>query len=164
MNTHAPIRRVLLALLALVLPAVASAQTRDTEPYDIVVTADAAPLRAGDFEHFYKVAELPEGTILTVRGESEAWRRVDYPAGVHVAVRADEADLDGSVVRLTKPSRLRALNLTAGLAGSWKSAMPAPLPEGTTLTFDPRADTVRVRYVAGDDAEVLYDETITPDT
>jgi alkaline phosphatase D len=34
----------------------------------------------------------------------------------------------------------------------------------TTLTFDPRADTVRVRYVAGNDGEVLFDETITPET
>ena len=131
------VRRAVAALATIgvlsVATAPAAAQVTDVEPYTVAVTRDAAPLRSGDLERFYKVAELPQGTILTVTGESQAWRRVEYPAGIHVALRADEAERDGNTVRLTKPAKLRALNLTAGLAGSWKSVLRTPLPEGTTL-------------------------------
>ena len=130
--TAALLRAGLASIVALA-AAPAAAQVTDVEPYTVAVTRDAAPLRSGDLERFYKVAELPQGTILTVTGESQAWRRVEYPAGIHVALRADEAERDGNTVRLTKPAKLRALNLTAGLAGSWKSVLRTPLPEGTTL-------------------------------
>jgi len=106
----------------------------------VIVTREAAPLRAKDFERAYAVATLPKGTPLRVVGdgnEDQRWFRVHYPKKVGVLVEAADASptSDDSAVVLSAPSRLKALHEAQGLHGSWATALPKPLPEGTRLTL-----------------------------
>lgn len=113
----------------------ARAQVTNVAPYYANVQADKAPLRSGAGERFYSVANLPAGTILIVDGENQGWSRVLYPASTPAFVRAEDASLDGTTVKLTTDSRLRAASLVHGYAGSWQVLVDNALPAGAALTL-----------------------------
>jgi hypothetical protein len=105
---------------------------KNVDPY-LVTVVTATALRAGHETQAYKVADLTPGTILRVDGETATRLRVTYPANVPAFVRAGESTLDGTSVRLTTASLLRAPNAASIVNGSWKPLLTTPLPEGTTL-------------------------------
>lgn len=111
------------------------AQVQPVAPYYAVVSAPDTVLRCGDWEKLYAIAKLKEGQVVRVDGESAEWCRVSYPAGVGAFVDGEfaSATADGTVVRLTQPTKLKAANLSAGLRGSWKPVLEEALPAGTEL-------------------------------
>lgn len=127
-------------------PAIAQRATdlRDESPRWVVITTDDTPLRCGDRDRYYAVAELEAGTLLISDGSSDEWTRVRYPDTVHPFVPMNDAEVIGErTVQLTEPSGLRSPSLIMGPAGSWRSAIDPPLPAGTRL---------RVAEPATDDA------------
>jgi hypothetical protein len=101
-------------------------------PKWVVVTEDATPLRCGDLDRFYAVAELASGTILRQDGTSDRWARVEYPSTVALLIPANEGSVvNNEFVELTRESGLRAPSLLSGVAGSWRSVYEAKLPAGT---------------------------------
>lgn len=100
-----------------------------------VVAADNLLMRSGDAYSFYPVAALKAGTVLEVDGERGGYLRVHYPAGNRALVKADEATVDGGKVKLSRPSALQALNMTAGPRASWNPLLERPLPPGTELVL-----------------------------
>ena len=127
----------LAAVLALLLaPAAAVAQTRDVQPYYIVVTADDTLLRAGDLRSYYPIATIQPGSVLRVTGEGERWLRVEYPRGLHALVRADHATLDptSGMVTLSRSGALKALSDTRyGVDGSFRDVQGPDTPATTRL-------------------------------
>ncbi|MEQ8769509.1 MAG: hypothetical protein RIB60_03255 [Phycisphaerales bacterium] len=124
------------ALGTLATPATAqrSSDMRDESPRWIAVKSDATPLRCGDRERYYAVAELDAGTLLVADGSSDQWIRVRYPESVHPFVPSDDARvIDARTIELTEASGLRSPSLIMGPAGSWRSAIDPPLPSGTRL-------------------------------
>jgi hypothetical protein len=117
------------------LSSTASAQVLRVSPWHAVVNVDEALLRCGNGDLMYPVATLRRGQVLRVDGEGQGWARVSYPAGTAAFVPADsiQVDLATRTATLTKPSRLKAANLTTGLRGSWKDVLDQPLPAGTRL-------------------------------
>ena len=120
------------ALVVAALAPAAVAQIKRVEPY-FVVTTERGSLRCGDGELFYKIGDVAPGLTLMVDGESATHLQVIYPPTLSVGVRAEDTELQGGVLKLVKPSKLKALNLASGWSGSWKSASPAEVPAGTTL-------------------------------
>ncbi len=98
-----------------------------------VVTTEKANLRCGDGELFYKVAEVPAGTVLQLDGEGQAWSRVAYPSSATVYVKAEDVEVQGGIAKLTHTSKLKAANLASGWSGSWKALLASELPGGTQL-------------------------------
>jgi len=144
------VNRSFLALCGAVLMCTAqrvSAQVSEVEPYFAVITQDATPMRCGDMDRFYKVAELDAGRIVKVIGESRAWARAEYPTGMTAFVRADEGSAEGTAVVLTRASKLRAANL-AGPSGSWKPLLNERLAEGARLDL--------IENVTGRDGSVFF--------
>lgn len=124
---------------------VASAQVLKVQPWHAVVTEDNAALRCGSGDLMYPVFTLKRGMVLRVDGEGQGWARVSYPAGSAVFVPADFVRVDAAsrIATLTKPSRLKAMNLTTGLRGSWKDVLDQPLAAGTRvmlLDAEPMSD------------------------
>ncbi|MEM1329032.1 MAG: hypothetical protein AAGG07_00580 [Planctomycetota bacterium] len=124
-----------LASTALVAAAASTSAAQNATPYTATVIEDALPLRCGDMDRFYAVAELPRGTVLTVVSEVGNWAEVRYPSDLGAFVSSAEVRLsdDGSAVRLERASRLRAAHMTAGPTGSWKPLLNDPVPAGTVL-------------------------------
>jgi hypothetical protein len=131
------------ALAAAVLsgaPALAQSQGQvaSVEPYYVVTTSGEGVLRCGNLDTFYIIGNLKPGQVLLVDGESENWKRVAYPAGVHAFAPTEDVQIsgDGRTATLTRPSNLKAANSgRPGLKGSWKNVFdPTPLPVGTKLT------------------------------
>lgn len=110
----------------------ALAQVTQVEPYYVVAT-EKVSLRCGEGELFYRVGEVPAGTMLLLDGESTAWSRIMYPTGVHAFIRAEEVDEVNASALKIKPSKLKAVNLATGWSGSWKALLATPLPSGTSL-------------------------------
>jgi len=136
---RAPITPILALFLAAAAPAVA--QVQEVQPFYAVVTSEKATLRCGDNDRFYKVGEAEAGLILLVDGEGQSWSRVSYPANLSAFVRVEDVEITGPTVRLTQASKLKAANVVAGYAGSWKSLMTGALPVGTTLkVIEPAKD------------------------
>lgn len=123
----------LLSLAAFVVPAVALAQVQNVTPYYAVVTQDRAPIHSSDSERFYRVAEMPSGTVVVVDGEAGGWSRVSYPGGLGAFVRSMDVSVQGETATLSVASRLKAANAAQGYDGSYKALFDAPLPVGTTL-------------------------------
>lgn len=123
-------------------PALAQAPAmQSVTPYFVVVTGDKTPLRCAEADSAYAVAELTSGQVLHVDGERGSVLRVVYPPKVTAFVRAEEATIEGSTVKLSKDSRLRAANVVAGFAGSWKMLLDTPLTGGTPLKLiEPSVD------------------------
>ena len=139
--------RMVAVACAVVLAQGVQAQIEEVEPYYAAVARDATPMRCGDMDRFYPVAEFRAGRLLRVVGESKLWALVDYPRGLSAFVRADEGELRGRTVVLMKDSKLRAANL-AGPTGSWKPLLAERLPEGATLDL--------IERVEGRDGAVFY--------
>jgi hypothetical protein len=116
----------------------ALAQAQRVEPYVVAVTATEVPIRCGDSTLYYPVATSKAGDLLLVDGETTGWLRVAYPQGIDCFVPADEVATptqEGGVLttRLTKPSKLKAPNASAGVKGSYFHVYDAELPVGTLL-------------------------------
>lgn len=135
-------------------PSDAVAQVEAVAPYSVVTTANDASLRCGDSGTYYVVAGLKSGTVLKVDGQSSGFLRVAYPAGSRALVPADEGNPDptGKVVKLTKPSRLKAAN-AAIARNSWNSLLDRDLNPGTELSL---IDTIK-----NDDGKATY-YAVTP--
>lgn len=133
----APMTAISLAAVA-GLASVAPAQVKDAAPYWAVVTADNAPLRSGEIQGAYRVAELPKGQVVRVDGESGNMARVLYPAKITVFLKISDSpqppqvDTAAGTVRLAQATKLRAAN-AAGFEPSWMLLRKEPYPEGTTL-------------------------------
>ncbi|MCC6677169.1 MAG: hypothetical protein IT436_08495 [Phycisphaerales bacterium] len=138
------------------LPTTASAQVKDVAPYHAVVTGDATPLRCADITGAYRVAELAKGQVVIVDGESPDWSRVAYPPKTGAFVRIEESQLDGSTVKLTQPSKLRAANAVSGFGASWKSLLNEPLAAGASLKL--------IETVKADDGTVQGYRVVAPDS
>lgn len=149
---------VVASIVSLLAPLVARAQTTPVPEYHVAVAADATPLRSGDLDYYYKVAELPAGRVLVVDAEGGGWARVHYPTDVPVVVLAsDVGPTDGKTVTLAKSSALKSRHLTAGFAQSWQRAVPrgSELPAGTTLTV--------VESIRGEDGKVAAYAVLAPE-
>jgi hypothetical protein len=123
---------VLLAAVSL-----ARAQVQPVTGYYVVVTGDETPLRSGEGELLYPVAKLSKGTLLRVDGTGKGFLRVAYPTGTACFVPADSVQVDAAAksASVTKPTRLKAFNMTTGFKGSWKDVLDQPLTAGTKLTL-----------------------------
>ncbi|MEM1183842.1 MAG: hypothetical protein AAGI53_02465 [Planctomycetota bacterium] len=138
---------IMIFALVLLTPGRALAQSGDTieavEARWVIVIADDTPLRCGDFERFYPVAGLEEGTPLRLDGQSDEWARVVYPETLAALVSDLDARPGGNdpsgrpLVVLERPSKLRAANISpnVGVAGSWRSVFKSALPVGTALVM-----------------------------
>lgn len=129
-----PVSVVAFSAFVLLSPAV-QAQVANVQPYFAAVTTDKTPLRCFHTETSYPVAELSAGMVVRVDGEGTAWARVTYPAKGTAFVLAEDARVDGAVLRTTNATKLRAANMVAGFDGSWKGLLETPLPVGTSLTL-----------------------------
>lgn len=136
-STTTTLALALAAMLATLLaPKAAQAQTRDVQPYYVVVTAEDALLRSGDLRSYYPIATLQQGSVLRVTGEGERWLRVEYPRGLHALVRADHATLDQAtgIVTLSRSGALKALSDTRyGVDGSFRDVQGPETPATTRL-------------------------------
>jgi hypothetical protein len=115
--------------------AFAQAGMKSIDPQVMVVTADAAQLRAGNSSFSYSVAVAKAGTMLRVDGDDGTWLRVSYPAGSRALATADDLvnPTPGQPARLKKPSRLLALNSEVGPRGSFMPLLATDLPPDTTI-------------------------------
>lgn len=121
------------ALVACSMPAFA--QVKAVSPYYAVVTQNSTNLRAGGSERFYSVLALTQGQVVVVDGEGEGWNRVVYPPSMSAFIRAEDAALEGTTVKLTKESRLRAASAIQGWSGSWQPLLETAMPSGAALTL-----------------------------
>lgn len=144
------------APLALVAPAYA--QISDVTPYFAVVSADDALLRSGDRDLLYPVAKLTRGQILRVDGQGPTWVRVSYPPATSVLIPADSVQLDasGKTAVVTKPSRLKAANMTIGARGSWKDVLDQPMAAGAKVSV--------IQAEAGADGKPAWYRIVPPDS
>lgn len=144
--THRPKRRTATTLAAAILAlwgvhapiqtALAQPEQQpETQTTWVAVAKDDEPLRCGDQDIYYTLANLPQGTILSATGTSAQYTTVRYPADLGAFVPADEAQAIGSGdrIRLITESRLRAASLLRGLEGSWSPVFTTPLPTNTEL-------------------------------
>lgn len=115
--------------------AFAQAGMKAVDPQVMVVTADAAQLRAGNSSFSYSVAVVKAGTMLRVDGDDGTWLRVSYPAGSRALATADDLvnPAPGQPARLKKPSRLLALNSEVGPRGSFMPLLATDLPPDTSI-------------------------------
>lgn len=115
----------------------AAQQVQNVPGYFAVVTGEDAMLRSGPGDFHYPIAKLPKSELLRVDGEAGAWARVAYPAGAAAFVPAEsfQPDATGRAGAISRPSNLKAVNLTTGPRGSWQNVLGAPLPAGTKLAL-----------------------------
>ncbi len=111
-----------------------SMNTQDGTTLKMVIAADT-PLRCGDQDVFYTIAELSADLPLQTIGKSGAYTQVVLPRSIGAFVPASEADVSANkkTVTLTTSSSLRAPSHLLGLSGSWKAIYTTALPSGTTL-------------------------------
>ncbi len=129
-------RTALVSSVALV--AAAWGQVAPVSPaYFALVNADDAMMRCGSDDNFYPIAKLARGQLLRVDGEGGGWSRISYPAGTSAFIGADsfQPDATGKTGTVTKPNKLKALNLTTGLKGSWSPVLDTPIAAGTKLAI-----------------------------
>jgi uncharacterized protein YgiM (DUF1202 family) len=138
-------------------PAPVAAPATSAGLFSVTVTRDDLPLRSGPATLHYPVANLKAGTVLRVDGDESGYFRVAYPAGLRAFVRAEELTVDasGKTAKLQRPSRLRAVNMTAGDRGSWYPLLERDLPAGTELTV---LDTIK-----GEDGKPVMFAVAAPD-
>lgn len=113
----------------------ASAQVQAAEPYWATIQNDKVPVRCYFTDTSYSVAELPKGFVVRVDAEGSLYARIAYPAKMTAFVQAEHGKVEGSVVKLTQASRLRAASTIAGFDGSWKALLDTPLAVGSELKF-----------------------------
>lgn len=112
------------------LTSLAAAQTAKVA----VVKDGGAVMRAGDMPRFYRVTDIPAGTLVRVLGESEGWAQVVYPETLNVYVEASKArKVDDRTIELTEENSLLAPSALLGAGGSWCALYAEPLPKGTRL-------------------------------
>lgn len=113
-----------------------SSQINPLEPQHMLVIDQRAMIRCGAGTAYYPVAELRQGTVLLMDGESTSgWARVQYPTTAAAMVKAENAQLgaDGKTLTLSREDTLVAYNALAGARGSWSKLLAEPLPRGTQL-------------------------------
>jgi hypothetical protein len=133
-----PRRGVLAAVvlgLAVAAPGIATAQVEPCEPYYVTVKKEGAPLKCRDGTPYYPVKNLAVGDVLRVDGQSPAWVRVEYPAGLPAFAKPEwvQVEPDGKTLKLTKPTRLMAANVEVSQAGNWWYLLDTDLPAGTVF-------------------------------
>jgi hypothetical protein len=129
------IRSLVAAVAFVASSGVALAQAKAVSPYYAVVTQNGTNLRAGGSERFYSVLALTQGQVVVVDGEGDGWNRVVYPPSLAAFIRAEDAALEGTTVKLTKESRLRAASSLQGWSGSWQPLLETAATTGTALTL-----------------------------
>ena len=167
MRTPRNIRRTTVLAVTAVLasitltPGLALAQLVQVEPYYAVTIQDGVPLKSGDMDGYYKVADLKEGQILRVDAEGGGWASVAYPEGLSVYVNANEVKPIESgtslrEVELTKVSALKARNEGSGFVPSWQRALPRghEIAIGTTLRV--------IKKIVSEDGALLGYEVQAP--
>lgn len=147
-NTNNPSRSLLQTLLFGVIllgfPApvlgleISKVENTVQDPQWMVVTTQTQPVRCGDQELYYTIAEFEQGTIVAVDGTSGDYSKVRYPATLGALVSTDEAQpiKGGSHIKLLKESSLKAASMLRGVDGSWNPVYPVsqpPLPQGMEL-------------------------------
>lgn len=142
MNTARVVGLSLMTLISVVAPlgpvgapaALAQTEVKALEPHVVVVTRAGTPLRCGPAVVYYEVSSLNPGALLRVDGESGAFFRVRYPAGMRAYVRAADVKGGQEFVELQRPSKLLAANAAAGDRGSWFPLLETALEPGVKLT------------------------------
>ena len=121
----------------IVMSASAMGQIVAVAPYFAVVEKDDAMMRCGGDDMLYPIAKLAKGQMLRVDGEGGGWSRVGYPANTPAFITSDsiQPDTGGKTGTVTKPTKLKAFNLTTGLKGSWNSVFEQPVAVGTKLVI-----------------------------
>ncbi len=124
---------VCFALMMLVSP---KAMAQNAAPQWMVVTSEVEPVRCGDQEIYYTIAEFKRGTIVAVDGTSGDYSKVRYPASMGVLVPAKDARSvkAGSHVQLINASQLKAESMLRGIDGSWCPVFAEPLSSGIELS------------------------------
>ncbi len=114
---------------------IARADIQQTEPFYVTVAGGEAEMRCREGDISYVVAKLKPGTVLVGDGKGQGWIRVQYPAGAHAVVKANEVTFDAAKnqVTLTTPSRLRAMELAGGPRSHWWHLLDQNLPAGQTF-------------------------------
>lgn len=137
MSSLGMFRTVLSVVPMVALVASVSGQVAPVAPYFALVSADDAMMRCGSEDNFYPIAKLVRGQLVRVDGEGAGWSRVGYPAGTPAFIPADsfQPDSTGKTGTVTKASKLKALNLTTGLKGSWAPVLETPVAVGTRLAI-----------------------------
>jgi len=99
------------------------------------VRADKTPMRCGDKDVFYTIAELRADTLVEAVGTSGAYTKIVLPESIGALVPASEVDASTGSTSLTLivESKLRAPSHLMGLTGAWKALYANPLPTGTAL-------------------------------
>jgi hypothetical protein len=125
---------VCLAFMTLVSPMAIAQNT--PAPQWMVVTSEVEPVRCGDQEIYYTIAEFKRGTIVAVDGTSGDYSKVRYPASMGVLVPAKDARgvKAGSHVQLINASQLKAESMLRGIDGSWCPVFAEPLNTGIELS------------------------------
>jgi hypothetical protein len=115
-------------------PAVFADVVRVT-PRIVVVEKDSTPMRCASGVPFYIVNTLKADQKLRVDGEEGAWLRVEYLTDMLAFVKAEDAlpEPDGKTVRLTRASRLAAVNDRGNERGHWWFLLDTPLPSDSCL-------------------------------
>lgn len=101
----------------------------------VVVINDSTPLRPEDAEVYYPAALAKAGTVLRADMIKGDWVRVNYPPGSRAILPASDGALDGSVVRLTRPSRLIAAHAGMASLEGYMPLLAGELPPGTALKY-----------------------------
>jgi uncharacterized protein YgiM (DUF1202 family) len=115
----------------------ASAQVVQVSPWFAVVDTDETLLRCGNGDLMYPVGAVTRGQVLRIDGEGQGWARVWYPHGIPAFVPADAVQVDAAsrTATLTKPTRLKAFNMSTGLRGSWKDVLETAMAPGVKLSL-----------------------------
>lgn len=140
MRTTTPLTALIASITLCILSAIAQAD----DPQWFAVDAETAPVRCGDQEIYYTVAEFKKGTIVGVDGTSGEYSKVRYPATLGVFVAADQVRTvkANSRVQLIEESTLNAPSMLRGMDGSWCPVYAEPLEVETEMML----------------LEVIYDE------
>jgi len=140
MHTTTPLTTLIASITLCILSAIAPAD----EPQWFAVDAETAPVRCGDQEIYYTIAEFTKGTIVGVDGTSGEYSKVRYPATLGVFVSADQVRTvkANSRVQLLEESTLNAPSMLRGMDGSWCPVYAEPLEVETEMML----------------LEVIYDE------
>lgn len=107
-------------------------------PYFAVVEKDDAMMRCGGDDMLYPIAKLAKqgrcsgSTARAAVGRASGTRRIRRRSSHRIPFSLIPGGKTGTV---TKPTKLKAFNLTTGLKGSWNSVFEQPVAVGTKLVI-----------------------------
>lgn len=143
------------AVMCLTIALCSSAVFAQIQSKWMVVNEDTVPVRCGDQDIYYTIAEFNRGTLLEVDGTSGEYSKVRYPKSLGAIVGVDEVRVvqAGSRAQLLKPSQLKAVSLLRGIGGSWCQVFVEPVEAETELDIlevirDENSDEIKGYRVA----------------